>query len=549
MRKCYHIKRLIFSLAASILLAGCSGQNQEVVEAVRALDTVISQKQSIEDAKNQRIAKLKAGIDSSVGQEVLYYTLNDIFNEYFQYDVDSAIFYAHKKLDLAMEMKRKDLILDANFDMADRYVTSGMYQEALEIVSQIDTVKMGKELHKRRNSLLNTVYSNIIDRSNDPYLIEEMEIKRDWYMHRMVEELDSTDIATAFVGAKLLVGQNKNYEALELLLEWEKKEDISLIDKGILCYSIGNAYKRTGDTDNAKIYLAKSARYDLMVPKYEYLSLIELAGMLYEDGDIERAYAYIMRSVNDAVRANAQNCKENVYNLMPIIAGAYDSLITNSNRQMKYSLMVMGIMLVAVIFLILVVTNEKKKVDLAEKLTRESNEQLKVLNEQLRKSNLLLRESNQIKDSYLGHYLNMCSDYIDGLDRYRSSIRKIAKEEGVQPLLNALKSKEFMEQELEGFYTQFDETFLELFPDFIPQLNELLQEDKQVKISVKDKSLTTELRTLALIRLGVNDSVRIAHFLRRSVSTIYNYRVKMKNSAKGDRDEFEKELMNVGKRA
>ena len=214
MRKCYHIKRLIFSLAASILLAGCSGQNPEVIEAVRALDTVISQKQSIEDAKNQRIAKLKAGIDSSVGQEVLYYTLNDIFNEYFQYDVDSAIFYAHKKLDLAMEMKRKDLILDANFDMADRYVTSGMYQEALEIVSQIDTVKMGKELHKRRNSLLNTVYSNIIDRSNDPYLIEEMEIKRDWYMHRMVEELDSTDIATAFVGAKLLVGQNKNYEAL-----------------------------------------------------------------------------------------------------------------------------------------------------------------------------------------------------------------------------------------------------------------------------------------------------------------------------------------------
>ena len=143
----------------------------------------------------------------------------------------------------------------------------------------------------------------------------------------------------------------------------------------------------------------------------------------------------------------------------------------------------------------------------------------------------------------------MCSDYIDGLDRYRSSIRKIAKEEGVQPLLNALKSKEFMEQELEGFYAQFDETFLELFPDFIPQLNELLQEDRQVKISIKDKSLTTELRTLALIRLGVNDSVRIAHFLRRSVSTIYNYRVKMKNSAKGDRDEFEKALMNIGKRA
>lgn len=539
--------RCIDLIAVAFLLVNCSGQNPEVIEAIRSLDAVIKEKQSIEDAKNQRIAQLKSRLDSQYGQEELYNVMNDIFNEYFQYDVDSAIFYAHRKLDLAMETGRKDLILDAKFDIADRYVTSGMYQEALEIVSQIDTVRLGKNLHKRRNSLLNTVYSNLIDRSNDPFLIKEMEVKRDLHMHRMVEELDSTDIASAFVGASLLVGQNKVNEALELLLDWEKKDNIDLIDKGILCYSIGSAYRSTGDRDKAKIYLAKSARYDLMVPKYEYLSLIELAGMLYEDGDIERAYAYIMRSVNDANRANAQSCKENVYYLMPIIAGAYDSLITNSNLQMKYYLMIMGIMLVMVVFLIIVVTNEKKKVDLAERLTRESNGQLKVLNDELRKSNLLLRESSQIKDSYLGHYLNMCSDYIDGLDRYRSSIRKIAKEEGAPALLNALKSKEFMEQELEGFYAQFDETFLELFPDFIPQLNELLQEDRQVKTPVKKKSLTTELRILALIRLGVNDSVRIAHFLRRSVSTIYNYRVKMKNSAKGDREEFEKSLLNIGK--
>ena len=536
-------------IAVAFLLVSCSGQNPEVIEAIRSLDAVIKEKQSIEDAKNQRIAQLKSRLDSQYGQEELYNVMNDIFNEYFQYDVDSAIFYAHRKLDLAMETGRKDLILDAKFDIADRYVTSGMNQEALEIVSEIDTVQLGKDLHKRRNSLLNTVYSNLIDRSNDPFLVKEMEVKRDMHMQRMIEALDSTDIATAFVGAKLLVGQNKVDKALELLLSWEKKDNISLIDKGILCYSMGCAYRSTGERDKAKVYLAKSAAYDLMVPKYEYLSLIELAGMLYEDGDIKRAYAYIMRAVNDANRANAQNCKENVYLLMPIISGAYDAFITSSNLKMKYYLFIMGMMLVAVVFLIIVVSNSKKKVDLADRLTKESNQQLKVLNEELRKSNMLLRESNRIKDSYLGHYLNMCSDYIDSLDRYRTSIRKIAKEEGEPALLAALKSKEFIDKELKGFYAQFDETLLELFPDFIPQLNELLQEDKQVKTSAKEKKLTTELRILALIRIGVNDSVRIAHFLRRSVSTIYNYRVKMKNSAKGDREEFEKSLLNIGKRA
>ena len=300
--------RCIDLIAVAFLLVSCSGQNPEVIEAIRSLDAVIKEKQSIEDAKNQRIAQLKSRLDSQYGQEELYNVMNDIFNEYFQYDVDSAIFYAHRKLDLAMETGRKDLILDAKFDIADRYVTSGMNQEALEIVSEIDTVQLGKDLHKRRNSLLNTVYSNLIDRSNDPFLVKEMEVKRDMHMQRMIEALDSTDIATAFVGAKLLVGQNKVDKALELLLSWEKKDNISLIDKGILCYSIGCAYRSTGERDKAKVYLAKSAAYDLMVPKYEYLSLIELAGMLYEDGDIKRAYAYIMRAVNDANRANAQNC-------------------------------------------------------------------------------------------------------------------------------------------------------------------------------------------------------------------------------------------------
>ncbi len=166
-------------IAVSLLLVSCSGQNPEVTESIRSLDTVIGKKQLIEDAKNQRIAQLKSCLDSSSDQEGLYNVMNDIFNEYFQYDVDSAIFYAHRKLALAMETERKDLILDAKFDIADRYVTSGMYQEALEIVSQIDTVRLGKNLHKRRNSLLNTVYSNLIDRSNDPFLIKEMEVKRD----------------------------------------------------------------------------------------------------------------------------------------------------------------------------------------------------------------------------------------------------------------------------------------------------------------------------------------------------------------------------------
>lgn len=63
----------------------------------------------------------------------------------------------------------------------------------------------------------------------------------------------------------------------------------------------------------------------------------------------------------------------------------------------------------------------------------------------------------------------------------------------------------------------------------------------------KEGSLNTELRIFALIRLGISDSDRIAKFLRYSLTTIYNYRTKVRNKAKGDRNRLEAEIMKIGR--
>lgn len=546
MRRIFHAL-----IVLSLIFVSCSGERMkdtELDEAIRQLDAVLGDKEEIEEAKKSRIAGLKAAIYPGMDQDRLYAGLNDIFNEYFQYDIDSTIAYGHKKLDFAVSTGRADLINDAILDIADRYATSGMNDEALSLVSQIDSSTLDREFSKRRLSLLNTIYSNLAASSVDPVLARQYEKERAVVMAGMMSQLGDDDIASAFVGANILMDSGKADEAVELLQRWTEKGDISLNDLGILYYSIATAYRNKGDRQAAKLSLARSARYDLMVPKYEYMSLIELAGMLYEDGDIEHAYTYIMRAVDDAVRANAQACKDNIFNIMPIIAGTYDAKMKTANHMMRVVLVIMAAMLLLLVTLAFQLTKDRRRMHAAERLTAEKNAQLNIINGELRRYNDMLKESDGIKDSYLGIYLNMCSDYIDGLDRYRSDIRKIVKEGDEKDLLNALRSREFMDRQLEEFYSRFDATFLDLFPDFIDQLNELLEEDKQIALSAKDRTLTTELRVLALIRLGVNDSERIAHFLRRSVSTIYNYRVKMRNSAKIDRDKFEKELMKCGKR-
>ena len=55
--------------------------------------------------------------------------------------------------------------------------------------------------------------------------------------------------------------------------------------------------------------------------------------------------------------------------------------------------------------------------------------------------------------------------------------------------------------------------------------------------------LNTELRIFALIRLGITDSNRIAHFLNYSLPTIYSYRSRLRNKSRFPKEEFEQKVM------
>jgi DNA-binding CsgD family transcriptional regulator len=537
------------AIASVLLLPGCGRGVQypdDVRTALKELDEVIAQKEMIEAQKEDRITQIKGKLADASDDRQRYELLDELVDEYFQYNIDSTAFLSRLKLSIAERTGNNDLINDARYDIADRHTMSGLADATFNELKLIDIEGLYEGSKLRYYSILNTIYRTLEVEAVDETLAQEYARQKTRYRELLLSALGEDDISRIYVMTEILLQSDRPQEALDLLIPWVEEKKPSLNESGILCYSIASAYAMLEDVDKAILWYARSAKSDLLVPKYEYRSLYELAGLLNRRGDIERAYSYITRSIEDAVQSNAQIHKQFAYQLLPIISNSYDSLMRQKNTQMKYTLIAMGIVLGLLIIMSLVLLREKKKVTLAERQTKDSNEQLRKLNAELHDYVILLQETNEIKDSYLGRYLNMCSDYIDGLDRYRSSLRKTGKEGG--DVMAALKSKAFMEAELEEFYTQFDATFLDLFPDFIPQVNELLQEDKRISYKPKERLLSTELRVLALIRLGVNDSARIAQFLRRSVSTIYNYRVKMRNAANVDREEFENRLMKIGKR-
>ena len=537
---------LYFLALVSVLSGCCSEKDRQIRDTLKELDDVISRQEEIESAKDSYIELIKGRYSEAMSPDEKYTIFDELYNEYYNYNIDSAIFYARSKLNIAFDAAEQDLVDDAILDIADRYVMSGMYLAAHDIISEISADRLDVLLVPRYYHIWHSLYTGLEDGCDDPVQKTEYRKLKQQYREQLFSLLGKDDISRLYVMADIYVDEGRADELLDTL-NAKFNEDIPIHDKAVLSYIYANISDSYGHDDDATLYFAKSAIFDLMTPVHEYKSLYELASKLYDAGDIKRAYRYISRSINDAITANALINIQSINRSLPIISRSYHTQMLHNRRQLSVLSGILGIMAVLLIGAVIVTLKEQRKARQAGKRTSEINEELKAINRKMEEYILLLKESNNIKEIYIGRYIDLCSEYIGRMERYRSMLNRTARTEGFEAVRNALKSSEFIDKELNEFYEQFDATFLQLFPDFIKDLNALLQPDKRIELKTRDGIMTTELRIFALIRLGITDSVKIAEFLRRSVSTVYNYRVKMRNAALNSREDFEKQIMGIGK--
>ena len=154
-----------------------------------------------------------------------------------------------------------------------------------------------------------------------------------------------------------------------------------------------------------------------------------------------------------------------------------------------------------------------------------------------------LQGANHVKEVYISQFLSLCSIYMDKLNQFcKIANRKISAGK-VDELHKMTKSGKFIEEQSEEFYEVFDNAFLHIYPNFVEDVNKLLRPEEKIVLQEGER-LNTDLRILAFMRLGIEESPRIAQMLNYSVNTIYTYRNKLKNRAI-DRDNFEKQIMNI----
>jgi hypothetical protein len=209
----------------------------------------------------------------------------------------------------------------------------------------------------------------------------------------------------------------------------------------------------------------------------------------------------------------------------------------NQNLSVCVALVVLSLLLVAWGGLLYYSRRQNRRL-------KEARQQLTVANSQVKKQNAKLSEANLIKDNYVFKYMDLSLKYIEKMEQMRHDIRHDLKDKPLDAVVKSLRSPSDIYAEYKNYYQVFDETFLGIFPEFREKVNDLLREECRFPIA-EGKSLSTELRILAVIRLGITESGKIATFLKCAPATIYTYRTKMRNAALCNKDEFENKVRHL----
>ncbi len=529
------MKNILPLLLSVLMLQGCltsSGISVPTRNAIAELDRILENNDEITSRKEARISEMRCQLGDAPDLLSRYRVCCGLCDEYYKFNLDSALHYIYLKQSLARELNDDALKTDAVLDLAGRYLISGMYYSAKDLVESIDTSRMSSEQFRPYYQAFTTLYHNLVLVNKDPKLTAGY---REQEMHYRQLSLSISRPSTLNYNtemAEALMSKGKNAEARKLLLDYLENQEYPNQNLAIIHYWIAKTYKAEGNKDQALMHYAISARHDMAGSVRASRSIIQAAVLLLDYGQPERAYRYIHRAYQDAVMADARICQEEIARFMPEITSTYDRMNTRRIRELIYALVLAALLLAVSIVGLLLIRSLQKKV-------------LKA-NQEIKDGLVKMKEANDIKDIYMGRYMSMFSSHINGIEQYRSSIRNVAKSKDIDQIMKALRSDDFIDNQRETLYAEFDHAFLGMFPDFVSQLNSMLKEDQRIGKKLKEGQLNSELRIFALIRLGVSESSQIASFLKKSPSTIYNYRVKLRKASIYPHDEFEQHVMEIG---
>ncbi len=496
-------------------------------EELSVLNNAIKSADSYTRDKREHIDSLTKAFEKTPAVNALRrWTLADsIATEYMPIQSDSSVAYSERAYNIAADAGLQQKKIISRIQHVKALATSGIFVQANNEFEAIDKSDLNLHQYLRYLETGRRLYS---------YMRTMYESEKNYYRYYTEKYLQYNDSLYArlpensnfrrFLHCEHLINTGQYTTAkpiLEKILK-EVPEDNNLY--GMAAFQMAQVYQSTGDPTTYAAYLAKAATSDIKGCINDGWALPTLAYWMYEQGELNDAFRYINCALEAATAGNVRIRTVAIAAMLPMIDEAYREKINASRDElMVYFLLVTFLLIISGVLLVILMRQIKQSRLNARKLARTS----------------------RLQESYIGHFISLSSTYANRLQFLQQTVSRKISSGQADELLKIVKSGKFNDDQNGEFHTLFDQAFLDIYPNFIADINNLLRPEEHIDVKTAS-TLTPELRIYAFVRLGIEESTKIAQILNYSVSTVYAYRNRMRNRAI-DRENFDRDVMQTGR--
>ena len=517
------------------------------------LDNLLEQRKALIDNKNKDINRLKKNLTTSENTLKRLQTYEQLFEEYYVFQFDSAMTYLNKGIKLAKETQNTYYYNSNTISKAELLSIGGLYSEAIHEIEQVDTTGLDKAQHFEYYFSLFRIHTYWADFCNDKTYTPTHRLKAQEYLKKAMPFCDETaKTYEYYLGEYAVFVLNNPQAARAHYVKAIKQLPQNSRFYAMSCFALSGSYGNEGNTEKQEEFLLLSSIADIENCTMENFALQNLAMYIFEHNkdELDLAQQYIQTALEDAHFYNNRLRIIEISSKLPVIVSSYQQTLNQRNKVQMTAIIAISLLLLFLLSAVFYIVKQTKRLSLQQQELQKNNNQLselntqqKELNTQLHDLNALLVDTNRKRERLAKLYIDLCAKYIARLKKQQTLVKRKIKANQITELLSQLSSERLSEEDAATFLSRFDKAFLDLYPDFTEELNSLLLPEGQIQNKSTDE-LTTEQRIMALIRLGVKESAEIADLLFYSPQTIYNYRSVLKGKAI-NKETFEEEVMKL----
>lgn len=510
------------------LLGGCG---RAPYQSIHDLDEALRSKESYDQIFQGHIALITSAYINKNDPSQVYHLNKQLAEEYSPYSLDSTTRYLNLNLKIAESLSDRVMIVETDLALASEYCRAGYYLEASEILRHYSSDSVPDDLKQDYYSVCHSLSGEMMAFTSSVSVRIEQLAARDNYRDSLLaivqpQSFQWCDLKREAAEQAHNTEEAKHYAWMMVQMSVEDSRDYAKA-----CYFYQSYLSdQDGAPDRIK-WLSKSAIADVKRATKDYAAMNSLGGLLFQNGDVERSFRYLADyCMPDALAFGGKLRPWQISLVFPEIERVYSE--RRHSQEQATRLMVTLIVIALLLMMLMLYNIVKRQKDLVR------------MNNKLQAVNSKFLEANKVKQEYIALFLGRLSENISTTRKYRNHVLKYLRRGNDKYLIDEIESQPPMDEDIQQFNKMFDETFVNLYPGFVEQFNKLLADGE--KITPKEgEILSPELRIFALIKLGISDSSKIASLLHYSANTIYNYRSKIKNKAKGDRDKFESYVRDI----